>query len=44
MILTGKNKAFKAVWDCRSQTYHIFKDGNFVINVFSYTAVKNYLK
>lgn len=43
IILTGKNTDFKAIWDCNSQSYSVYKSGKFVIRQFRFADVKSYL-
>jgi len=43
MIITGTNLDFSAVWDVDKQTYSIYKNGRFLLNVFCFRDVKNYI-
>ena len=43
MIFTGKNPDFKAIWDCNSQSYTVYKSGKFLVRKFRYADIKSYL-
>jgi hypothetical protein len=43
MIITGKDKSFHAEWNPTTQEYKVFKGERFIIKLFRFDLVKNYI-
>lgn len=43
MTFTGKNTSFKAVWDCRLQSYSVYYKDKLIAIKYRFSDIRSYL-
>ena len=43
MMITGTNLEFYTIWDADHQHYDVYKGDRFIIRLYNFRMVKNYL-
>lgn len=42
-IFIGKNTDFKAIWDCNTQSYYVYKNNHLILTAFKFSNIQSYL-